>query len=647
MIGNRHLGRAGARFRLQGAGVLRTALATALAAGLTAGPAAGQSSRTAGGREVVQALPNPDTQRLNRALLRLATNPRDVEALIEAGRASLLVDDIDGAIGFFGRADSLQPGNPRAKMGLASAYVRTRRPVEALRLFAEVDRQGVAMGEFAGDRGLAYDLVGDHASAQAQYREALRYADDPAVSRRLAISQAISGDRKGFEATLAPMLKAGDNAAFRTRAFGLAILGRAEEAVAAAKVAMPPALASGLTPYLATMPRLSSAEQAAAVHMGVFPAQASARPAPAPPTQVAAAPASTAPRSRSRRGSRAEREAAGTRQAGTRSTRPETRSETRPQTRTAAASPSRTSPAAQPASSDRSTDGSRNDVAAPRSAATPVRVAADGNTPASRQTPPVRVAAATPSATAAPRGSAAAPSVRTGELPALTPRADARPTVSAPTGAGLAGPLPTGGAIIPAVAAPSDTSAPQGPVLDLEEAFADLAGPLPAPVTPAAGAVDITQLAVRRDPVPAKPEAAQPSPSAARPAPAAATPTAKPPAKPAAKPAAKPEAKPAPKPAKPAAKPAEAHPARLWVQLAAGRDREALRFDWKRLSRQSKGKIDKLGPFVARWGQTNRLLIGPFKDEATRRATVKTLEEAGLDTLPHSSSAGAVVEPLK
>ena len=122
------------------------------------------------------------------------------------------------------------------------------------------------------------------------------------------------------------------------------------------------------------------------------------------------------------------------------------------------------------------------------------------------------------------------------------------------------------------------------------------------------------------------------------------TPAAKPaPAEPAekSKPAAKPPAKPK------EVKPAEAHPARLWIQLAAGRDRSALQFDWKRLSRQSKGKIDKLGPFVAKWGQTNRLLVGPFKDEAARRAMVKTLEDAGLDTLPHSSSAGAVVEPLK
>ena len=103
----------------------------------------------------------------------LARNAADVSALLDAGEAALDVGDIDAAIGFFGRAKQLLPTNSRISLGLGKAYARSRRPIEALRLFAEAERAGVANDRMAEDRGMAFMLVGDNRSAQDLFRLAL------------------------------------------------------------------------------------------------------------------------------------------------------------------------------------------------------------------------------------------------------------------------------------------------------------------------------------------------------------------------------------------------------------------------------------------------------------------------------------------
>ena len=160
---------------------------------------AAQSERVSAQREIVQPLPAPAEGRLGDALSRLARDATDVSALLDAGEASLELGDIEAAIGFFGRANDLSPNNARMKLGLAKAYTRSRRPVEALRLFAEAEQAGVTTAQMADDRGLAFDLVGDAASAQQLYRVALANGAGDEITRRLALSQAISGDREGFD----------------------------------------------------------------------------------------------------------------------------------------------------------------------------------------------------------------------------------------------------------------------------------------------------------------------------------------------------------------------------------------------------------------------------------------------------------------
>ena len=231
-------------------------------------------AQTNGGREVVQALPSPDVERLNTALRRLARNSRDLSALIDAGNAALQLGDTDAAIGFFGRAQELSPGDARAKLGMAAVFIRSDRPIDALRLFAEAERAGSSSTEFHSERGLAYDLVGNNEEAQKSYRSAQAVRPDDEVTRRLALSHAIAGDRESFESALLPLLEKRDFAAYRTRAFGLAILGDLDEATAIADAVMPKELSSRISPYLAYMPQLTKAQQAAAANLGIFPSAA-------------------------------------------------------------------------------------------------------------------------------------------------------------------------------------------------------------------------------------------------------------------------------------------------------------------------------------------------------------------------------------
>ncbi|MEM1051704.1 MAG: tetratricopeptide repeat protein [Pseudomonadota bacterium] len=232
-------------------------------------PAYAQGSTS---REVVQPLPSQQVQRLNRALLELARRPRSVVALLEAGDASLAVDDLDAAIGFYGSAAELDPSDARIKLGLAQVYLRSGRPVEALPLLEQAQVAGAELRDVLSARALAYDLVGDQEAAQTDYASAIELSpQDDEIRRRLAISHAISGNTGAFQETLAPLLEARDVAAFRARAFGLAILGEQERAEGIVNTVMPPDLSARINPYLAYMPRLTPAQQAAAANLGIFP----------------------------------------------------------------------------------------------------------------------------------------------------------------------------------------------------------------------------------------------------------------------------------------------------------------------------------------------------------------------------------------
>jgi Flp pilus assembly protein TadD len=231
------------------------------------------------------AYPEDASSALARHIRVLATSPRDVEALLGAGNAACEVGDVEAALAFFVRADDAAPRDGRVKAGMGSALVQAEQPQEALKFFAEAIKLDIPAWRIANDRGLAYDMVGDQARAQADYALLLRRGSDAEVERRMALSKAISGDRASALAVLEPHLRRQDRASWRTYAFVLALTGDTKGAVKAIEVVMPGSKADEMKPFLERLPQLAAADRAMAVHFGRFPGEVQAIPAyyaPAP-----------------------------------------------------------------------------------------------------------------------------------------------------------------------------------------------------------------------------------------------------------------------------------------------------------------------------------------------------------------------------
>ena len=258
--------------------------------------------------------PESSADALARNVRILAQSPRDYNALVGAGRAALATGDAEAAIGFFGRAADVWPAAAAPKSGMAAALVAMGEPAQALPMFTQAQRAGAPVSSFALDRGLARDLLGQQSLAQSDYRLALYGPDGPEARRRLALSQAISGDRSGALATLSALRS--DPATIRTRAFVLALGGDADSADRALDAAMP-GMSNRLDPFFRRLSALSPAQKAAAVHLGIIPGtgtgtdqvaagppsfqpiypapQATIRNSPAPATAYRAPPPSYAP----------------------------------------------------------------------------------------------------------------------------------------------------------------------------------------------------------------------------------------------------------------------------------------------------------------------------------------------------------------
>ena len=122
--------------------------------------------------------------------------PEKFDALIGAGRAALALGDSQAAAGFFGRAEEVWPASPLAAGGDGRGAGAGRRRRGALPIFRPRDSSAAPQAMIGADRGLAYDLVGQHAQAQADYRAALTGRDGDEARRRLALSLAIPGKRR-------------------------------------------------------------------------------------------------------------------------------------------------------------------------------------------------------------------------------------------------------------------------------------------------------------------------------------------------------------------------------------------------------------------------------------------------------------------
>src|SRR5437764_3228433 len=207
---------------------------------------------------------------LARDVRSLASDPKDFDSLIGAGRAALEMGDTQAAAGFFARADDVNPRSPLPQAGMGAVSVAKGEPQAALPYFKRAQQLGVSLATIGCDRGLAYDLLGRQADAQSDYRAALAGPDADEARRRLALSLAIGGDKAGALAALAPLMAQRDVAAARTRAFVLALTGDSNGAMVAIDAAMPGSWAR-VAPFLQRLPTLQAGQKAAAVNLGLFP----------------------------------------------------------------------------------------------------------------------------------------------------------------------------------------------------------------------------------------------------------------------------------------------------------------------------------------------------------------------------------------
>lgn len=176
----------------------------------------------------------------------LARNPEDVPALLRRGDAYYQLGDYPRAAASYREATTLQPRSVAALMGLGRVALATD-PAEASARFSEVLALEPTNQSALSNRGIASDLSGLHAEAQADYRRAIAEAsaeaahglEDGADSGALAATQvdlavslAISG-RPADAVSLLQPLAASPDASPRVRqdlAMALTLDDRPDEA---------------------------------------------------------------------------------------------------------------------------------------------------------------------------------------------------------------------------------------------------------------------------------------------------------------------------------------------------------------------------------------------------------------------------------
>ena len=555
--------------------------------------AAAQAQNRTG--EVVQATPSATAvDSLNRNLAQLSRNPRDVTALLGAGQAALDLGDIQAANGFYTRANLVNPNLGKAKLGLAIVQIALKQPADAAANFDAAEALGESAQGHLTERGLAYDLTGQQEKAQRDYLAALQAnPNDQEARLRYATSLGVSGDVNEAENQLRAPLAAGDREAWRLRAFIFAMNGRVEDARKVTQSVMPKGLADAITPYMQRLPLLTPAQKAAAAHYGEFPSDVLRLAVPdAERVRETQAAARTEP-ARSSRSSRSSR--------NSRATKAEAARNAAARTATTPAASTRNAPAAvQPAAA---TKLAANALAGPTVQPVPQPSAARQpvvqSIPAAN--PPTRVAAATPTA----------------RPPASTAPLVAGQGASSSVGASAAG--------FSTASTPRSGAAPSTPPPSLADALSSLRVPEQEQQN---GAVVADMAAVAR----IQDQRRKAEQAAAAKAKADAEAKAK------AEAAKKAEAE---RKAKLAA-----NPARIWVQVATGKDVDALAFDLRRLRRTYSDAIGDETGWTAEWGATRRLLVGPFKKMDDARATVSKIAKAGGDAFLWQSEAGEEITKI-
>ena len=153
-----------------------------------------------------------------------------------AGQAALKLGDPQAAVTFFARAEEVAPRDPRIKAGMGSAFVQMEQARSALKFFSDAQR---ARHSRKPDRRRSRPRL-RFARRQPSARSATivwrsNTRNDPEVERRLALVAGDRGDKTGALAAIDGQSRRQDRAAWRTRAFVLALTGDASGATEAVK----------------------------------------------------------------------------------------------------------------------------------------------------------------------------------------------------------------------------------------------------------------------------------------------------------------------------------------------------------------------------------------------------------------------------
>jgi len=88
------------------------------------------------------------------------------------------------------------------------------------------------------------------------------------------------------------------------------------------------------------------------------------------------------------------------------------------------------------------------------------------------------------------------------------------------------------------------------------------------------------------------------------------------------------------------------HPKRYWVQIATGSNLNALKFDYRRLTKKHPDLFKGQKGWTSPWGQTRRMVIGPFDDFKAAKAFEADYRKDGGDGFAWASADGVEVNEL-
>ena len=198
----------------------------------------------------------PDNEEALRALIGLA---------VRTNRAGAVFDQ---AV----RLAAKHPNDAEAQVWLATSLNEKARPREALAALEQAEKAaggGAYAGQLWAQRGIAYDLAGNHHEAQRAFSHAITLSpSDWQLPMRLALSLALQGDYPSALRILQMQVNdpAMEQPVRETLAIIYALSGQTDQAMEIARTATTQELAESQRGYLALLPTLTPQGRAYAAH---------------------------------------------------------------------------------------------------------------------------------------------------------------------------------------------------------------------------------------------------------------------------------------------------------------------------------------------------------------------------------------------